>query len=907
MAKAPSSDVKEYIIVKSPQSEYAYSFSLKLSGLKAELLDNGGISLYDETSLKEKYRIPAPFMIDSSNERSEDVSYELTLVKDGLYILTVVANPEWINHESRVFPVSIDPSVQKTGLYDTYINSASPTTNYGYDDELWISSTKTTFIRADLSSIPANATINIAVLYVAYYYYSYITDGYLTAGAYEVEKSWGETSLTWNSANQYTNLGIATSYVSRKSMRGDNGAYIDTPQWCNFLITTLVQKWIDGSPNYGIALKYETGTKGSVILCSYEFGADYRSYFAINYDDPLQSGIYMIYSQYFGASSPKIIDTTGGNVGYSPNDVEIQTWSTTTDELVGTRSMRAQLYKITRLSNGYYTIRPMTNSALGFTASGNGVKAANGIGASDSGAPSAYLWKILNRSSSSVYTFQNKSTGKYISISSTNTSGEAVQLIDSSSDSKAQWRVLQYTGSTESMRDVKVFLQNSHIVPMGSTFDLSTILDNCYYYSHIIGDNGLPVTVSAETYDGQSSSIAYISGSSLIGYANKAGLVSLKIQFGNGSSPIVKKFSIYFQPPNDTYFYLQNVRLSNGLQYGFVQPHASNTNVIKSEISFSPEQAWQLERYGSNTQYYLIKNVSTGQYLTSPSTTTVDTIVSMGNILPYVTSGGTTQPDPRQLWKIEDAPSGSGGKTLKSQYMINSGENLCLAVRSSDNVLLQGDYVNNTSYLDEFNVLFFGNEVVYQRSHPYDPDDFHEESYNSTLNYLSRHYDDFMLVHKTVPITYDKAITLAENSKITIFCGHAGPSSFYVGYYDMSSSRPSSSLKLGILYNTDLYNNGVAQADLSGVDIIIFAGCEAAGSVTSGYNLADSARRAGAKVSIGWTAKTNSELFDWIDYFFEHLHAGNTVSSAKTYADDKMEYESSQTSKIYGNSSFKLS
>ena len=231
----------------------------------------------------------------------------------------------------------------------------------------------------------------------------------------------------------------------------------------------------------------------------------------------------------------------------------------------------------------------MTNSALGFTASGNGVKAANGIGASDSGAPSAYLWKILNRSSSSVYTFQNKSTGKYISISSTNTSGEAVQLIDSSSDSKAQWRVLQYTGSTESMRDVKVFLQNSHIVPMGSTFDLSTILNNCYYYSHIIGDNGLPVTVSAEAYDGQSSSIAYISGSSLIGYANKAGLVSLKIQFGNGSSPIVKKFSIYFQPPNDTYFYLQNVRLSNGLQYGFVQPHASNTNVIKSEISFSPE------------------------------------------------------------------------------------------------------------------------------------------------------------------------------------------------------------------------------------------------------------------------------------------------------------------------------
>ncbi len=900
-----SNDIKEYIIVKAPKAEYIYHFSLKLNGLTPELLDNGGISLYDTNTLEEQYRIPAPFMFDALNKKSDNVTYELTSLKEEEYILTIVADTEWINQETRTFPVSISPTVQKLGLYDTYINSSSPSTNYGMDDELWISPSKTSFIRANLSSIPTYATINNAQLYVSYYYFSYITDGYLTAGAYEAVKPWTEYTLTWNSANYYANKGISTTCASTSTLRGDNGAYINTPQWCNFTVTSLVQGWVNDSPNNGVALKYEGGTNNSVILCSYEFGTDYCAYFNINYDDFLPSGVYMIYSEYFGLPNPKIMDTTGGNI---LSGTEIQTWSITTSELVGTRSLRAQLYKITRISDCDYTIRPMTNSALGLAVDGNGVKALDGIGATDdTNVPLIYRWDI-SYNNSTGYTFQNLDTGKYISISSIDKNGDAVQLVESSSDAKARWNVLRYTGSTSLMRDVEPLLETSHIVPLGGSFNVAdNILSKCVFYSHVIGENVLPTTtLSAQNYSGQTSTIAYLSGMTLIGYANKAGLVNLRIQFGTGTAPIVKNFSIYFQPPNDTYFYLQNTQLSNSLKYGFVQPHASNGSVKKSTISFNPEQAWQLESYGSNTQYYLIKNVSTGQYLTSPATTVVDTVVFMSDILPYVTNGTSTQPNPRQLWIIESAPSGSGGKTLRSQYMVNSGKNLCLAVRSSDNVLLQGDYIYNTSYLDEFNVLSFGNDVVFQRAHPYDSNDFHEEPYNSTLNYLSKQYDDFMLIHKTVPLTYDKAITLAENSKITVFCGHASSTWFNVSFYDMSSARTSSDLKKGMLYNTDLYNNGTAQVDFSGVDIIIFAGCEAAKEVTEGYNLAESAQKAGARVSIGWEAPTTSELFDWMEYFFQALYEGKTASRAKDIADGNMSYDSSKTSKIYGDSSFKF-
>lgn len=248
---------------------------------------------------------------------------------------------------------------------------------------------------------------------------------------------------------------------------------------------------------------------------------------------------------------------------------------------------------------------------------------------------------------------------------------------------------------------------------------------------------------------------------------------------------------------------------------------------------------------------------------------------------------------------------------IRSLTMRSSGENLWLNIRSSDNTLIQHTYVNNSSYLDEFNVLYMGSDVLYQRSHPYSSTDFYETPFASTLDHLSKQYDSFTLAHRTVPLLHDKAISMAEDSKIAIFCGHAAANRFYISYASYALSAPyregSTSKKIGILYNTDMYSGNTAIADFSGVDIVIFAGCKTAGTVSSNYNLADSAHRAGAKISIGWTDNTSSELFDWMDYFFAQLHAGNTVFNAKKYADERMEYSSSQTSVIYGDSSFKFS
>jgi CHAT domain-containing protein len=153
---------------------------------------------------------------------------------------------------------------------------------------------------------------------------------------------------------------------------------------------------------------------------------------------------------------------------------------------------------------------------------------------------------------------------------------------------------------------------------------------------------------------------------------------------------------------------------------------------------------------------------------------------------------------------------------------------------------------------------------------------------------------------------YQEAIDLAAESKIAIFCGHGSPTAFQISYKYESPTRTLSSKKKGVLYNTDMFSSA-ANVDFSNIDIIIFAGCQTAGNPTTYFNLAESAHKAGAKVAIGWTATTGSDLFRWMDAFFKALNSGKTASGAKIDADDAAYSDSSRTSVLYGNGAYKFS
>lgn len=114
-------NIKESILIQEKQDAYSYAFGLGLSNLTPVLQEDGSVNLNDAEN-HAVFVIPAPWMQDANGITSDQAAYALTETADG-WVLTVTADPEWLNAENRAFPVTLDPSVVLQG--SSYILTAS--------------------------------------------------------------------------------------------------------------------------------------------------------------------------------------------------------------------------------------------------------------------------------------------------------------------------------------------------------------------------------------------------------------------------------------------------------------------------------------------------------------------------------------------------------------------------------------------------------------------------------------------------------------------------------------------------------------------------------------------------------------------------------------------------------------
>jgi hypothetical protein len=94
--------------------------------------------------------------------------------------------------------------------------------------------------RFDLSGIPAGATVQSASLQ-AFLLQSSSTSGTLPVELRRVDTAWQEGTVVWATPLSYTGANAVTSV-------GTTMAYY------SWNIGTLVQTWVNGNPNYGVAL-----------------------------------------------------------------------------------------------------------------------------------------------------------------------------------------------------------------------------------------------------------------------------------------------------------------------------------------------------------------------------------------------------------------------------------------------------------------------------------------------------------------------------------------------------------------------------------------------------------------------------------------------------------------------------
>ena len=148
-----------------------------------------------------------------------------------------------------------------------------------------------TLIYFDLSSIPDNAVIQSAYLYLYKKKHYVIESGktYNNLYIYRVTKYWSESEVTW------------THRTSTRAWTNPGGDYATTPQFhfrsytsetagkeYKIDITDLVKKWLDGTyPNYGIIIVAEASWTGGIQFYSREYSdAAYRPKLGITYSLP---------------------------------------------------------------------------------------------------------------------------------------------------------------------------------------------------------------------------------------------------------------------------------------------------------------------------------------------------------------------------------------------------------------------------------------------------------------------------------------------------------------------------------------------------------------------------------------------------------------------------------------------
>lgn len=831
-----SNDVKENIIVKSPQTSYTYSFVLLVENLTVELQETGEIVFLDIYTNEIKYHIPAPYMYDSLGSVSHDVEYSLETVRNG-YVITITADSSWLNNAERAFPVTIDPTIQKAIVFDTYISSANPTENYGSSSELWISPSRISFLRCSMPTIPSGCQFYAANLYVYYYYYSYITDGGLYAGAYQVMHSWSENELTWNIAQPSSTTYISSTRLSTEYMSGARGAYSSSPKTTSFDVTNAAASWYANSnTNYGIALKYEFGTNGSVILKSFEAGADYRAYFVITYTEPqIISGVYRIKN----AQNGLYLDTTGG--GYSAG-TEIQQWSRAESD-----TNRNQLFKITFVRTfgstdqlNYYTIRPMTNNATGLESSLRGTErdvTIETMSTSDDWANLLYnhLWVISKNGS--YYTIKNGRIAdtSYLTAPSNTTNGETVFTSDTVT-SYSKWVLERYTGEDLYGVDWQSFASN-------------LIVGERYYYKGFmydadVGNNG-PIRYSVTNTDGSATDKATID--SYLGSLKALKPGRIRVRMTYDGAPWIWWWTVTINPSYEGTYYFSNAEFGQYMQID---------NNSSSSLDGAFFELWDYD--GASDQrynivylaggYYKITCVASNKALTAPSS--LDS-----NIVQRDYAGLNTQ-----QWKVTRTSEGVYHLSPKSNesYYMAAGEGLFTS--NGRNIELRS---GRTDKKDEW---FLINDCDIRCIGI--PDETHTScDHTVTFPTVESNLNDrgFQSYEMYEYITADTLCSIMTSTNVVVTNSHGAKTKILLNDSNFTVSMVNS-----------LPNNA-----LEDLQLVVFVACETGKGGEGANNLVNAMANKGAQVVIGFEKTIYCHESDiWVNAFFNSLGDGCTIDTA---------------------------
>ena len=253
-----TNSIKENIVVNEKQDNYIYSFDMDFGELTPIVNEDNSIRVVNPEDTEETiFYIEAPYMYDANEV--ESTAIEMSLVEeDGIYVMTLQADAEWMNASERVFPVVIDPTVylsfDDVFVMDGLLNKNTTKVNNELRVGRNLTNLTRTYIKPTLpTNIPAGSYISSAYLkLIKDAYYQAPSASTISVRAYDCYdvNSWNPTNITWenqpysNSDNGYSS---GHSYLSSVSATSSKTTY-------SFGITAAVRRWLEGGVNNGIML-----------------------------------------------------------------------------------------------------------------------------------------------------------------------------------------------------------------------------------------------------------------------------------------------------------------------------------------------------------------------------------------------------------------------------------------------------------------------------------------------------------------------------------------------------------------------------------------------------------------------------------------------------------------------------
>lgn len=265
--------LKENIILKNRSNDNdRFDFEIK-TDLNVSKDENGNINFKD-SSEKNIFTMPKGCMWDANDAFSGDVNYEISKITGG-YIISVIPNRDWIDDNSRSYPITIDPSITTSSDIDAssfecaYVvtDPSNPNLNYSNHKHIPVGTTDYNYISfLKYTKLPefSHGEIVTGSKFSMYLPSSY-SDMPVTFGSlpqydcvHEVTEPWGDTTLT------------ASNMPSVSNLVSDYAKVDATDKWYDWDMTKLVKTWYAlDNPNNNFGFSFNTINPASYGLVRY--------------------------------------------------------------------------------------------------------------------------------------------------------------------------------------------------------------------------------------------------------------------------------------------------------------------------------------------------------------------------------------------------------------------------------------------------------------------------------------------------------------------------------------------------------------------------------------------------------------------------------------------------------------